>query len=208
MTDKLHFLKPNSDGEDQQIAELLKASYREFPNASSEQLQRCQNAIQAAIAKPAPTGGISQRFSLGVASHRWWYTGAAAAALLAAVTFRPSNIAESGKRATDSIAAAITVPTGKTTVIDGGHAIRFEIRLPAAAHDVALVGDFNGWDSDATPMIQRSNDGSWIASVPLVPGVHKYAFVVDGSRWMIDPLAPQLPDAGFGPANAVVVGSL
>jgi hypothetical protein len=32
-----------------------------------------------------------------------------------------------------------------------------------------------------------------------------YAFVVDGKRWMVDPMAPQVPDAGFGAVNAVVV---
>jgi hypothetical protein len=32
-----------------------------------------------------------------------------------------------------------------------------------------------------------------------------YAFVVDGKKWLVDPLAPQVLDKGYGPANAVVV---
>ncbi len=54
-------------------------------------------------------------------------------------------------------------------------------------------------------MVRRGPRGEWAAEVPLTPGRHEYAFVVDGRRWVIDPLAPQVPDAGFGPSNAVVV---
>ena len=57
----------------------------------------------------------------------------------------------------------------------------------------------------ATPMARRASDGSWSADVPLAPGRHVYAFVVDGKRWIVDPLAPQAPDDGFGPTNAVVI---
>jgi len=32
-----------------------------------------------------------------------------------------------------------------------------------------------------------------------------YAFVIDGTRWLVDPMAPQVPDADLGPANAVIV---
>ena len=54
--------------------------------------------------------------------------------------------------------------------------------------------------------MQRDASGTtWSARIPLEPGRHEYAFVVDGQRWVIDPLAPQVPDAGFGPTNAVVI---
>jgi len=36
--------------------------------------------------------------------------------------------------------------------------------------------------------------------VPLEPGVHDYAFVLDGERWVVDPDAPQVDD-DFGGAN-------
>jgi hypothetical protein len=37
--------------------------------------------------------------------------------------------------------------------------------------------------------------------VPLRPGVHDYAFVVDGERWVADPNAPQVDDS-FGGTNS------
>jgi len=80
--------------------------------------------------------------------------------------------------------------------------VRFELAAPGAQR-VALVGDFNGWDPAATPMLR--SDGSWSVSVPLVRGRHVYAFVVDGSHWVADPAAPLAAEQGFGFRNSVVV---
>jgi 1,4-alpha-glucan branching enzyme len=71
---------------------------------------------------------------------------------------------------------------------------------------VALVGDFNDWDATATPL--RSASGAWSVAVRLVPGRHSYAFVLDGVRWIADPLAPPAPDDDFGsPGSVVTVGA-
>ena len=77
--------------------------------------------------------------------------------------------------------------------------------LPAGARAVSLVGDFNGWDAAATPMARTGAGAEWSAQLPLTPGRHVYAFVIDGTRWLVDPMAPQVPDADLGPANAVIV---
>lgn len=67
---------------------------------------------------------------------------------------------------------------------------------------VALVGDLNDWDSETTPMTEVS-EGVWTVSVPLLPGVYKYQFLVDGERWVTDPNAPQQP-SDFGPPNSLI----
>lgn len=140
---------------------------------------------------------------------RWWW-GAAAAAVLVAVTMRPWRPGVSTRDADSAFTAAVqnaraTAPQGSITPVDGGEAVRFDLKLPPSTKDVALVGDFNGWDERANPMLRRNGDGTWSARVELPPGRHVYAFVVDGQQWLVDPLAPQVPDAGFGPANAVVI---
>jgi 1,4-alpha-glucan branching enzyme len=57
-------------------------------------------------------------------------------------------------------------------------------RLPAAvgAATVHLVGEFNGWSPDATPMERR---GDWFeAELPLEPGrTYRYRYLLDGQRW-------------------------
>jgi hypothetical protein len=42
-----------------------------------------------------------------------------------------------------------------------------------------------------------------VVEVPLEPGRHEYAFVVDGERWLADPAAPTT-GGDFGTPNSVV----
>jgi 1,4-alpha-glucan branching enzyme len=53
------------------------------------------------------------------------------------------------------------------------------------AQTVSLVGDFNDWNPDATPMA-RQPDGRWMASLDLSHGYHQYMFLVDGKP-VLDP---------------------
>lgn len=57
-------------------------------------------------------------------------------------------------------------------------AINFICHAPQAK-TVTLVGDFNEWNSDALPMKQMP-DGSWLLTLELKHGHHRYAFLVDG----------------------------
>jgi hypothetical protein len=82
--------------------------------------------------------------------------------------------------------------------------IEFVLVAPGASR-VALVGDFNGWDVEATPMRRTPSGGAWTVAIPLATGRHLYAFVVDGERWLPDPVAPLAPEDGFGTRNSVVV---
>ena len=184
------------DGRDDPvIAQRLREAYESMPPATDAQIASCQRYV---------TEG-ARRSVWARHTRRWWWGGAAAAAVLAIATLSPERLDDASRETVDSAAASATMPVGNTTIVDGGSAIRFELVLPASAGEVALVGDFNGWDSEATPMVRIEGATSWSAQIPLTPGVHSYAFVVDGEQWMIDPLAPQVPDGGLGPANAVIV---
>lgn len=76
--------------------------------------------------------------------------------------------------------------------------VRFELSAPEA-EDVRLAGSFSGWSPEVA--LDPIGDGRWMALVPLRPGVHDYAFRVDGSRWVTDPSAPRVAD-GFGGFNS------
>jgi 1,4-alpha-glucan branching enzyme len=72
---------------------------------------------------------------------------------------------------------------------------------------VSLVGDFNQWDAHATPMRQLGDGRLWLVEVPLPPGRHVYAFVVDGDVTP-DPAAPRAGEEDFGtPSSVVLVGA-
>lgn len=69
---------------------------------------------------------------------------------------------------------------------------------------VAIVGDFNRWDVNAHQLVRAGADGIWSVSVPLTPGRHEYAFVVDGTRWVADPSAARALADEFGGQSSVI----
>lgn len=94
------------------------------------------------------------------------------------------------------------LPAGEQTV-GREHAMQFVLAAPHASR-VSLVGSFNDWDPAATPL-RRTPDGMWAAVVSLEPGLHIYAFVVDGTDWVPDPTAPRAPDDDFGKSSSVAI---
>jgi hypothetical protein len=65
------------------------------------------------------------------------------------------------------------------------------------ARRVAVVGDFNRWHADSAPMHRDGVTRRWSAILALRDGTHRYAFVVDGTRWAADPSAdPVRADGG------------
>jgi 1,4-alpha-glucan branching enzyme len=84
--------------------------------------------------------------------------------------------------------------------------VEFVLVAPGAS-SVAVVGDFNDWDAGASPMRRAADGETWSATVPLTAGHHTYAFVVDGTRWLADPVAPLASGDGFGtPSSVILVG--
>jgi hypothetical protein len=75
------------------------------------------------------------------------------------------------------------------------------------AHKVAVVGDFNSWNPAKTPMV-RSPDGElWSVTIPIVPGRHMYAFMIDDSIFTLDPTAPKSRDPDLGTEGSIrIVG--
>jgi len=129
-----------------------------------------------------------------------WGIFAAAALLLLFLLPR----AEDGSRG--SIESAVTpsmpaeAPTAAASSSPPTVTVFVQFRLEAAeAFEVRLAGTFTGWKPQYT--LHQTSPGTWSVLVPLPPGVHDYAFVVDGERWMPDPAAPGVDD-GFGGRNS------
>jgi 1,4-alpha-glucan branching enzyme len=92
------------------------------------------------------------------------------------------------------------------TRTDTVNIVRFVFADPKAS-SVQLVGDFNEWTKGATNLKPSGAPGVWTISVPLHPGRHEYAFIVNGTRWIADPLATKSSD-DFGTESSVIhVGS-
>jgi hypothetical protein len=130
----------------------------------------------------------------------WPAAAAAAVALLAtgAVFSRTYPRLPAASPAASPATNALTAATAPGT--------RFVFVAPNAKH-VALVGDFNLWDPSRAPMHRISGTDAWEVDLPLEPGRHAYAFVVDGDV-TADPSAPRTAGDDFGrPSSVVLVSS-
>jgi len=137
----------------------------------------------------------------------WWRT---------PVTVRLSPLA--GLALAASVAAAVVLPSLATrsaptspppvvaeVVHDTVNVVRFV--FVGEARSVSLVGDFNGWRAEATPLTQAGGERAWVVSLPLARGRHEYAFIVDGKTWVADPFAPASADEFDTHSSIVNVGT-
>lgn len=113
---------------------------------------------------------------------------ALAAVVLLAVALVPQWRATGGS-------AGMAQPPSQVLVL-----VQFRLDAPTAG-EVRLAGDFSDWQP--VHLMSRTEAGVWQVFVPLTPGVHEYAYVIDGDSWQTDPLAPAVDD-GFGGVNSRV----
>jgi hypothetical protein len=130
------------------------------------------------------------------------WIGLAAAACLAGAAFVGGVIARSGT--THGARADVASTTPPAPRADTVWMVKFVFVAPDAKR-VALVGDFNAWDRDASRLSRSNGPGEWTTTVALPAGRHEYAFLVDGVRWAADPNATSMVRDEFGVQSSVVV---
>ena len=85
---------------------------------------------------------------------------------------------------------------------DGARVVRFAVHAPGE-HAVSLVGDFNSWNPVSVPLHRDAATGEWSVRVALPPGVHAYAFLIEGRRMVADPHGYRV--VGDGERSLVIV---
>jgi len=81
-------------------------------------------------------------------------------------------------------------------------------RLPGYpwAKRVNLVGDFNDWDTRATPMEQDPEDYTWHVTLELEAGrEYQFRYLIDGEEWQNDWHADKYVPNIYGSENSVIV---
>jgi 1,4-alpha-glucan branching enzyme len=81
--------------------------------------------------------------------------------------------------------------------------VTFELPDGIEANTASLVGEFNNWDSNATPMVRRK-DGKFTVTVTLKPGEYRYKFLINGERWELDNKAENNVGNPFGTHDSVI----
>jgi hypothetical protein len=84
-----------------------------------------------------------------------------------------------------------------------GVTVAFELHAPEAER-VELIGSFNDWTPGEIVLRGPDATGHWSVDLELAAGRHEYVFLVDGTRWQVDPHAPARRPDGFGHLNAIL----
>jgi len=81
--------------------------------------------------------------------------------------------------------------------------VRFTVHAPGAKA-VSLVGSFNGWAKEATPMVIINGASLWAVDVSLKEGEYTFMYLIDGARWVTPALAEDFVTDEFGQTNGIV----
>ena len=186
------FTESNDAETDQFINEIV-ATLR----AEEEPSARFDRRVMAAVRHEAAA-------ALRAGSRPWWRQRSISLSPVGALALAASvaAVAYIGAREIESPSDPLTSATMSAQDADDTEIVRFVFVDPSATQ-VAVVGSFNQWRKDATPLEATGVPGVWAVSVPLEAGRHEYAFVVDGEKWSPDPFAPAITDE-FGTESSIV----
>ncbi len=91
-----------------------------------------------------------------------------------------------------------------TSPAKGRVAVTFELPATLWAHEVALVGEFNGWNP-CSHRLAQGYDGAWRLAVELERGRrYEFRYLVDGREWANDWAADDYVPNRSGGFNSVV----
>ena len=185
---------------DAEFIEQIAARLRVPDHAHPSFEKRLMEKVRAEGGIPLPASVSSER--------SWWHaervfrvSPLSALALAAGISLiiGVSGVAIGSRISSHSpTATGVASTAGRDTV----QVVRFVFVDPRAT-SVELVGDFNEWSRGKTELGRSGAPGVWAVSVPLSPGRHEYAFIINGSRWVADPLAVKSSD-DFGTESSVI----
>lgn len=149
-----------------------------------------------------------QSYARNTRTASWWRTqrfsplGAVALAAGVSMFVALSTLAVGPRVWARFSASPAVIATANAPRTDTVNVVRF-VFVDSNARSVELVGDFNEWARGATELKRSGAPGVWAVSVPLSPGRHEYAFIINGSLWVADPLAVKSSD-DFGTESSLI----
>jgi hypothetical protein len=184
----------------ERIAGHLRRPERLDPSFDDRLMRRVEIEAPALYARSRPN------------TARWWKTervirlsplGAVALAAGISMFVALSTLAVGTRTWRRAATPDATASAGSAAIrSDTVNLVRF-VFVDSNARRVELVGDFNEWAKGTTQLKPSGAPGVWTVSVPLSPGRHEYAFIINGSRWVADPLAVKSSD-DFGTESSVI----
>lgn len=184
---------------------------RKVPRTDQAAISRVVAA--AAAARVAPADDDAMTDFARVRRVRWWTL----AGVAAAAAFAGFALSSARRSSTNSVAAPVaTAPTiagatplqsvanSSVDVLPIAKQFVFNNRI---AHTVSVVGDFNMWNPQSARMTRAADGDLWSVTVPILPGRHMYAFMVDDSIFVLDPRENTARNSDLGvEASVTIVG--
>ena len=136
-------------------------------------------------------------------ARRFWPLAAAAVVIIALGAALVARQARSDRVATTPVADSTSLIPVSAPSLDA-IPVPTQFVYDGPARRVVLVGDFNNWDEQATPLEREPGSALWSVTVPIQRGRHIYAFLVD-SVWTVDKRAPVARDPDFGVTGSVIL---
>ena len=186
------------------IVERALETLRDLPATDNEAVVRIVAAAARTRAQDtAPNDDDLLPFTAPPRRPLWPFAVAAAAVFIALGAGLVARQARSGRTATTP-AAESTAYLPVSAPVPDAVPVPTQFVYDGPARRVVLVGDFNNWDEQATPLEREPGSALWSVTVPIQRGRHIYAFLVD-SVWTVDKRAPVASDPDFGVTGSVIL---
>jgi len=122
---------------------------------------------------------------------------------------KPSVKASVSQKKTRVSSKETLYPYIKKQYLKSNHACRVTFRLPKeaaqGAKHVMVVGDFNGWDTNVSPM-KRIKTGDFKLTMNLPCNrEYRFRYLIDGNQWENDWCADKYVPNNFGCNDSVVI---
>lgn len=169
-----------SDQFERRVANALASPVHRREDGVSSVMDRVRRAAALGQAPRRRPGG-------GRVSVRSSFVGLAMAAGIGGISAL-SALAPAGQPMRGHASAVIIGDTVVASLHDTLRLVRLMFDAPSA-RIVSVAGDFNGWGASPAPLHREPTGRRWAVTLALHAGEHRYAFVVDGTRWVPDPAA-------------------
>lgn len=198
-----------SDADRDPIVRRAVEELRKTPRTDHAAISRVVAAAAAARVTAADDATMID-FARARRIRRWTLAGVAAAAAFAG--FALNNLRRPNTESIVATTLAVAEPSsGQLQTVANSSDVQpiakqfvFNSRI---AHRVSLVGDFNKWSPEAARMTRAADGDLWSITVPIMPGRHMYAFMVDDSIFVLDPREATARDGDLGvEASVTIVG--
>ena len=189
---------------------------RHLPAAQPDDIRRVVEAAAAQRLMPPADDPASVAPRSGPARRRpWMVVGLSSLVAAAAIVgfFARGQFA----RSTPAVAVAPTAksPAAPLQPAMNGASGEQDVRpIPqqfifrsSSARRIAVVGDFNGWNTASAPMTRASGGDLWSVTINITPGRHTYGFMVNDSTFTLDQDArvARARDPDLGVEGSVVI---